>query len=105
MRFVALGDIPGNAPALRSALAEARRRGFDRLVIWGDLMTYGPETDELLDLYKQQLGEYQQNKESADKLLSSGSFKPKSELDRAELAAWTMVANTILNLDETITKN
>nr|AGW45562.1 planctomycete cytochrome C domain secreted protein [uncultured bacterium Lac161] len=63
------------------------------------------EARVLLDLYKQQLGEYQQNKESADKLLSSGSVKPKSELDRAELAAWTMVANTILNLDETITKN
>jgi hypothetical protein len=63
------------------------------------------EAKVLLGLYKQQLAEYQQNKESADKLLNAGSFKAKPELDRAELAAWTMVASTILNLDETITKN
>ena len=63
------------------------------------------EAKVLLGLYKQQLVEYQQNKESADKLLNAGSFKAKPELDRAELAAWTMVASTILNLDETITKN
>ena len=30
--------------------------------------------------------------------------EPKTELDVAELAAWTVVANVLLNLDETITK-
>jgi len=45
-----MGDIHGNAPALRAALAEARRRGFDRLVLLGDLLTYGPDVDEVLDL-------------------------------------------------------
>ncbi len=59
----------------------------------------------LLELYKQQLAEYRQSKDSADKLLNAGSFKAKPEMDHVELAAWTMVANTILNLDETITKN
>jgi hypothetical protein len=63
------------------------------------------EAKVLLNLYAQQLAEYQQNKESADKLLTVGTFKATPELDQAELAAWTMVANTILNLDETITKN
>lgn len=63
------------------------------------------ESKVLLDVFKQQLVDYQQNKESAEKLLSVGAFKAKPELDRAELAAWTMVANTLLNLDETITKN
>jgi len=63
------------------------------------------ESKVLLDVLKQQLADYQQNKDAAEKLLSIGAFKAKPELDRAELAAWTMVANTLLNLDETITKN
>ena len=48
---------------------------------------------------------YEKNGEEATKLLAVGSFKAKPELDRAELAAWTLVANTLLNLDETITRN
>ena len=63
------------------------------------------ESKVLLDLFKQQHADYQKDKDAAEKLLSLGSFKAKPELDHAELAAWTMVANTILNLDETITKN
>lgn len=63
------------------------------------------ESKVLLDLMKAELTDYRKNKEAADKLLAIGSFKARPELDHAELAAWTMVANTILNLDETITKN
>ena len=63
------------------------------------------ESKVLLDVFRQQLADYQKNKDAAEKLLSVGAFKAKPEMDRAELAAWTMVANTILNLDETITKN
>jgi hypothetical protein len=63
------------------------------------------ESKVLLDIYQQQLTDYQKDKDAAEKLLGVGSFKAKPELDHAELAAWTMVANTILNLDETITKN
>jgi predicted nucleotidyltransferase len=63
------------------------------------------ESKVLLEVFKQQLTDYQKDKEAADKLLTIGTFKAKPELDHAELAAWTMVANTILNLDETITKN
>ena len=63
------------------------------------------ESKVLQDVFKQQLADYQKNKDSAEKLLGLGAFKAKPELDQAELAAWTMVANTILNLDETITKN
>ena len=60
--------------------------------------------DRLL-LSKQQFADYQQKKDEAEKLLTVGSFKNDPKLDRAELAAWTVVANTVLNLDETITKN
>ena len=63
------------------------------------------ESKVLLQLLNTELADYRKDGEAADKLLSIGAFKAKPELDRAELAAWTMVANTILNLDETITKN
>ncbi len=63
------------------------------------------ESKVLLDVLNAELANYQSNKEGADKLLAVGTFKAKPELDRAELAAWTMVANTLLNLDETSTRN
>ena len=37
--------------------------------------------------------------------IPDGESKPKPELNPAELAAYTLIANMILNLDETITRN
>lgn len=45
-----VGDIHGNARALRAALAQARRGPLDRIVFLGDLLTYGHDVDEVLDL-------------------------------------------------------
>ncbi len=42
--------------------------------------------------------------ESAKKLLSVGEKKPNGDLDPLELAAYTITASVILNLDETVTK-
>ena len=42
--------------------------------------------------------------EAAKKLLAVGESPRDATLNEAELAAWTTVASTILNLDETITK-
>ena len=51
------------------------------------------------------LARYQQDAEAAKQLISHGESKPNAELEPAELAAYTMVANMILNLDETLTRN
>ena len=48
---------------------------------------------------------YRQDVEAAQKLISHGESKPKPELPPAELAAYTLVANLVLNLDETLTRN
>jgi hypothetical protein len=65
----------------------------------------GPQEREvLLDLARQELAEYRHDKASALKLLGVGELKCNPKLDPAELAAWTTVASTILNMDETITK-
>ena len=47
---------------------------------------------------------YRRDKDAAVKLVSVGDSKPNPKLDVGELAAWTTVTSTILNLDETITK-
>ena len=58
----------------------------------------------LLQLARQELVEYRHDKASALKLISVGDARRNPKLDPAELAAWTTVASTILNMDETITK-
>ena len=50
------------------------------------------------------LADFQSRKEDAVKLITTGAKPPPKELDAAELAAWTLVASQILNLDETITR-
>jgi len=52
MKLIVLGDIHGNLPALEKCLAEARKEGFDRILHAGDLVGYGPDTDEVLQLLK-----------------------------------------------------
>lgn len=41
---------------------------------------------------------------SARKLIAHGETKPDMTLDPVELAAWTMLGNVILNLDEVMNK-
>ena len=62
------------------------------------------ETQVLQRIYQRQLAEYQKQPLEAENLLKVGESPRNQKLDQAELAAWTMVANTILNLDETISK-
>lgn len=50
------------------------------------------------------LADFQSRKEDAVKLITTGAKPPPKEMDAAELAAWTLVASQILNLDETITR-
>jgi Protein of unknown function (DUF1553)/Protein of unknown function (DUF1549)/Planctomycete cytochrome C len=58
----------------------------------------------LLGLFEKAKIRYAAQPDEAIKLLSAGEAKRDESLEVAELAAWTMVASTILNLDETITK-
>jgi len=51
------------------------------------------------------LAEYAQSSDAAKKVIQNGESKPKAGLPPVDLAAWTLVANLILNLDETINRN
>jgi hypothetical protein len=50
------------------------------------------------------LAHYQQAPKEAEKLLAVGDSKPDPKLDVPTLAAYTMVANELMNLDETLNK-
>jgi hypothetical protein len=66
-----------------------------------------PSADELRVLrtgYERRLSEYQANPEAAKKLITVGESKLDAALDPSELAACTVIASLILNLDEVITK-
>jgi len=47
---------------------------------------------------------YAKDHSAAEKLLDVGEKKPDTSIPAPELAAWTMVASEMLNLDETLTK-
>jgi hypothetical protein len=55
-------------------------------------------------LLGRQRDSFRRDRQAAEQLLAVGESPRTTRLDAAELAAWTMVASTILNLDETITK-
>jgi hypothetical protein len=48
---------------------------------------------------------YAADADAARKLVTQGESKPSGSLPVDELAAWTLVANMMLNLDETLTRN
>jgi hypothetical protein len=62
------------------------------------------ETQVLRGLLARQLTNYRKDKKAAGDLLRVGESKWDEKLDVSELAAWTMVASAILNLDETVTR-
>jgi hypothetical protein len=62
------------------------------------------EAKALRDLLSRQLINYRKDRKAAGELLHVGESKVDDKLDQSELAAWTMVASAILNLDEMVTK-
>lgn len=58
----------------------------------------------LLTGFIEQLEHYRADPEAAKALIATGTSKPDAELDPATLAAWTMTASTLINLDEFINK-
>jgi len=64
-----------------------------------------PEKERLLDLLQQQLKGFEHDAKSAGQLVNQGSFERPARLDVRQLAAWMMVGNVLLNLDETPRKD
>ncbi|NND31570.1 MAG: DUF1553 domain-containing protein, partial [Saprospiraceae bacterium] len=86
-----------NAPTLEESLHYAYQQLFGRK----------PNQDEsanLTKLYYHAYDHFQAEKSEAEKLLSVGEFPLTSDLDKEKLAAQTIVASTLINYDEFVTK-
>ena len=59
------------------------------------------EGDQLLDFYRQQRDHFENDPKAAGEVVKNYG---NSSLNPADQAAWTMLANVLLNMDETITK-
>jgi hypothetical protein len=57
------------------------------------------------DLLQRQLAKYKSAPAEATKAVTFGESPPPADIDASELAAWTLVANLILNLDESVERN
>ncbi|MGE3806749.1 MAG: PSD1 and planctomycete cytochrome C domain-containing protein [Gemmataceae bacterium] len=90
-RMIAAGKTPAERLSSGFKLATARQPSEAELKV-------------LLLQYELHHKHYEANKPAAEKLLSIGETKRNAALDPIDHAAYTMVANLILNLDETITK-
>ncbi len=85
------GRTPQERIACRFRLATARRPDDVELGL-------------LVQQYETHLARMRADKDAAERIVAAGESPRDSSLDVIELAAWTMVANLILNLDETLTK-
>jgi hypothetical protein len=64
----------------------------------------GDELTPLLALYQAELAAARANPAGARQLAGQGDDEALDDVAAAERAAWTVVANVLLNLDETVTK-
>ena len=103
-----------------TTFVEAARQMAERMMIEGgpkpiDRLRFGyrlatgqwpssRDVDVLAKVYNDQRKEYQRDEMAAVQLLNVGQSKPNRSLDPDELATWTVVAHTILNMNKTITK-
>jgi hypothetical protein len=62
------------------------------------------EIEHVLALRENALANYRQKPDAAAELIAKGENPPPSTIDPVELAAWTTVANVLLNLDEALMK-
>ncbi len=91
------------AHAMQSASGFDERLDFITLRLDGRI--FAPAEKEIVrKSFDAVLADYRGHAEEATKLVAIGETPPPKDLDVAELAAWTLVASQILNLDETITR-
>ena len=66
-----------------------------------------PRTQEMAVLtagVEKHLARFRQDTDAAVQLIAIGASKPDPNLNAAELAAYTLTANVLLNLDQTLTR-
>lgn len=75
---------------------------------WRAVTSRFPETEEakvVMNALTQHRNRYDSDPAAAKELTSYGESKPEAGVDPGELAAYTLVANLLFNLDEVVVKN
>jgi predicted phosphodiesterase len=49
MRYLVIADVHANLDALERCLADAATRGYERTLVLGDIVGYGPDPNEVID--------------------------------------------------------
>jgi len=88
---------------LAEAASEAEARAVYGFRLCVSRQPRAEELEQIITLYKQQLEWFRRDERAAQQIVK-GDVAPPAEIDRAELAAWIVVSNMLLNLDETLTK-
>jgi hypothetical protein len=90
-------------------LAEGGTSDDNRIAfLYRTVLARTPDADELKvvkALLDKQRNLFERDAAGAAKVVTAGESKPKRIAPDAETAAWTMVANLMLNLDETVSRN
>jgi hypothetical protein len=72
------------------------------------VLSRSPTDNEVVIVWsalEKHLAKYQKDPAAAKLVIHDGESQPNPKLPEPELAAWTLVANLLLNLDETVNKN
>jgi len=90
-------------------LIEGGRTTDERITFaYRTVLSRSPAPEELA-IVKQALeryiARYRADAEAARRVVAAGESKPRADLAAADLAAYTLLANLVLNLDETVTRN
>jgi hypothetical protein len=106
-----LNEVTYVEAARRLAERMLREGGADPAarIAWAfrNVTARSPSADELSVLtarYGERLARYRAHPDAAKQLITRGASKPDAQLDPAELAASTITANVLLNLDEFVTR-
>jgi mono/diheme cytochrome c family protein len=97
------------AQALARRVAASSGNGVKQKAVFAfrTVLARAPRTEELnrlVALYDRELAHFKHDAKAADMLAPGSAGKPSAATGIAEAAAWTVVANVLLNLDEAITK-
>jgi hypothetical protein len=90
-------------------LSESRASDHERItLLYRIVLARGPEAEELslvAAALEKQRALYRADPAAANQAIQVGESKAKGVAAPEETAAWTMIANLVLNLDETICRN
>jgi hypothetical protein len=93
---------------LASRAIKGAKTTEERIHLISSALLARPMSNDELDVVKLTLkrakDKFTNSPEDATKLITVGESKPDGSLAAPELAAWTVVANQILNMDETLNK-